>query len=97
MGDVKRIADDWINVEEAIVGGVVYRLMPNFLKSRMHYFPEHLIEKDIRLKLKLKQYKYLRAGIQAVKRIGCKESIRIYQADPKVFKTNFLKRNLRKS
>jgi hypothetical protein len=86
LKEVKRIAHEWIKVEEAIVGGVVYHLMPGFLKSRIHHFQEQLIEMDFRSKAKMKQYKYLRAGIQTVKRIGWQESIRIYQADPRAFK-----------
>lgn len=94
---VKRIADDWIKVEEAIVGGVVNHLLPGFLNSRILHFPDHLIEKDIRSKTKLKQYKHLRKGIETVQRLGWQESIRIYQEDPEAFKQICLNRSLRKS
>jgi len=90
LREVKRIAADWIKVEEAIVGGVVYQLLPMFLKTHVHHFPDHLIEKDIRSKTKLKQYTHLRKGIQTVKKLGCQESIQIYQDDPKKFKKYLL-------
>ena len=86
LKDVKKIATGWIKVEEAIVGGVVHYLLPGFLRSHIHHFPDDLVEKDFRSKIKLKQYKHLRKGIQTVQRLGWQESIRMYQEDPKLFK-----------
>lgn len=90
LKEVKKIAADWIRVEEAIVGGLVYQLLPLFLQTHVHHFPDQLIEKDIDSKTKLKQYTHLRKGIRTVEKLGCQQSIQIYQEDPKKFKKYLL-------
>ena len=72
------------------MGGLVYHLLPEFLEDHIRHFPNDLIDKDIRSKTRLKQYKYLLKGIHTVEKISFEESIRIYQEDPEFFKKHLL-------
>jgi len=86
LGDVERIADDWMAVEEAIVGGLVYATLPQFLEEHIHNLPNSLIEKDIESKMEFDQYRYLKKGIEVVESMGCKKAVKIYKEDPTKFK-----------
>ena len=82
---VKAIVEDWISVEEAIVGGLVYTLLPSTVEKHIHYLPESLVKADIETKSEFNKYKHLRKGIKIVGRLGYEKSIEIYQDDPMVF------------
>jgi hypothetical protein len=86
LGDVKRIADDWMAVEEAIVGGLVHAMLPQFLEEHIHNLPNSLVEEDIESKMEFKQYRYLRKAIEVVGSMGCKKAVKIYKKDPMEFK-----------
>ena len=79
------VANDWIAVEEAIVGGVVRVLLPRILKTHLDDLPSSWIEKDLEIKAGLKQYRYLKKGISAVKQMGYQEAIKLYAKDPSAF------------
>jgi len=82
---IQKIANDWIAVEEAIVGGVVRVLLPRILKAYLGDFPLNWIEKDLELKAGLKKYRYLKKAISVVEQIGCQEAIELYAKDPTAF------------
>jgi hypothetical protein len=79
------VANDWIAVEEALVGGVVRVLLPRLLKTHLDDLPLSWIEKDLEVKAGLKQYRYLKKGISVVKQIGYQEAIKLYAKDPTAF------------
>jgi len=83
---VESIAEDWIAVEEAIVGGVVRALVPCFIRRCVPNLPYSLIQEDIESKGELKQYRHLRKGIEIVKIIGYKRALKMYSNDPMEFK-----------
>jgi hypothetical protein len=86
LDKVDAIVEDWISVEEAIVGGLVYTILPSIVEKHIHNFPEFLIKADIKNRSKLVKYKYLKKGIKIVERLGFKNSIKMYQDDPLVFR-----------
>ena len=79
------VVNDWIAVEEAIVGGVVRVLLPRILKTHLGDLPLSWIEKDLEVKARLKQYRYLKKGISVVRQIGYQEAIKLYAKDPAAF------------
>lgn len=83
---VESIAEDWIAVEEAIVGGMVHALMPFFIRRCVPNLPYSLIQEDTESKGELKQYRHLRKGIEIVKTIGYKRALKMYSNDPMEFK-----------
>jgi hypothetical protein len=87
--DIQAIVEQWIAVEEAIVGGVVHALAPHILATRMITLPPGLIEKDLKSRSALKRYRYLENGVLFVKNTGPRRAIEIYRADPTAFR-NFV-------
>jgi hypothetical protein len=84
--EVESIVEDWISVEEAIVGGLVYDLLPSIVEKHIHNLPDSFIESDIETKSGFKKYRYLRKGIKIVERLGYIKSIKMYQDDPTAFR-----------
>jgi hypothetical protein len=84
--DAQKIVEDWIAVEEAVVGGIVFLLLPPILDGYLVELPESWITKDRDVKIQYERYRYLERGITVVENIGYKEAIRLYSADPAAFK-----------
>jgi hypothetical protein len=83
---VEAIVEDWISVEEAIVGGLVYTLLPSIVEKHIHCLPESLVKADIETKSEFNKYRHLRKGIKIVGRLGYKKSIKMYRDDPMAFR-----------
>jgi hypothetical protein len=86
IGEAERIVDNWMAVEEAIVGGLVHSMFPQFLEKHFNNVPKSLIDEDIESKMEFRQYRHLKNGIQIVESMGCKKAIELYKADPMEFK-----------
>jgi len=86
LKEVKAIVEDWICVEEAIVGGLVYALLPSIVEKYIPDLPGSLVESDIKTKIEYKKYRHLRKGIKIVAQLGYKKSIKMYQDDPMAFR-----------
>jgi hypothetical protein len=84
--EVEPIVEDWISVEEAIVGGLVHALLPSIIEKHIHHLPESFVRSDIETKSEFKKYRHLRKGIKIVERLGYKKSIEIYKNDPMMFR-----------
>lgn len=85
--DVEEIVEEWIAVEEAIVGGVVHDLFPNILATRMITLPPGLIEEDLKSRSALERYRYLKKGVLFVSNMGSLSAIGIYKTDPAAFRS----------
>ena len=83
---VERIVEDWMAVEEAIVGGIVHRLLPQILPKYVDNLPPSWIEDDIDVKCRYLKYRYLQKGIMMVEDMGYKKAIKLYTEDPMLFK-----------
>ena len=86
VNDVIPVAEGWLAIEEAVVGGIVHELLPPFLNRYIANFPPSLIEEDLQLKNRFKKYKYLQKGICTVERIGYMETINMYRNNTMAFK-----------
>ena len=86
INDVKPIAEGWLAIEEAVVGGIVTKLLPYFLEKYFSNFSYSLVEEDLQSKNGFDKYRYLKKGIRAVERIGYVEAIKMYQNDTPAFK-----------
>ena len=83
---VKRIVEDWMAVEEAIVGGIIHRLLPQMLADYVDDLPGQWIEKDLEAKSRYIKYRHLRKGIMMVEDMGYKKALELYTEDPLVFR-----------
>ncbi|MCD6186366.1 MAG: hypothetical protein J7K84_11435 [Deltaproteobacteria bacterium] len=86
IDDVIPVADGWLAIEEAVVGGIVNELLPSFLERHITNLPSSFIDEDLQLKNRFKKYKYLQKGICVVERIGYVEAINIYRNNTMAFK-----------
>ena len=86
LKSVEKIVEDWMAVEEAIVGGIVYRLLPYILEERLKDLSLSFIEMDIIAKSQFEKYRHLEKGITIVEEIGYREAIRMYSKDPAAFR-----------
>ena len=85
--DINGIIEEWVAVEEAVAGGLVNQLLPDFLEQRLTGFKTSWIEDDLIEKKKMNRYRYLRSGIQAVTQLGVAETLDLYQYNPHKFRT----------
>jgi len=90
LSDVKKISAEWIAVEEAIVGGLVRSLLPEFLNGHFKRFPMDLIARDMQSKSELKRYRYLPRGVEWVKKYGATKAVERYKKDPYEFRNDLL-------
>lgn len=86
LKSVEKIVQDWMAVEEAIVGGIVYRLLPHILEEHMKDLSMSCIEKDLITKSEFEKYRHLEKGITVVGEIGYREALRMYSKDPAAFR-----------
>jgi len=86
IAEIERVVDDWMAVEEAIVGGLTHCLLPGFLTKHVKNLTRSLVKEDMESKVKFEQYRHLKNGIELVETMGCKNAIQMYTADPVEFK-----------
>jgi hypothetical protein len=83
--EVEAVVQEWMAVEEAIVGGLVARLMPEIF-ARLLSGPmekemaDSLAERDAH-----EQYRYLEEGIRVVTDLGVRPAIDLYTSEPTRF------------
>ncbi|MBI5552001.1 MAG: hypothetical protein HY911_10880 [Desulfobacterales bacterium] len=82
---VQPVVDEWMAVEEAMVGGLVARLMPEIL-GRLLKGP---LQKEMAAALAQRevhaQYRYLDEGIRVVSELGVRPAIELYTSEPARF------------
>lgn len=83
---VEKVVEDWIEVEEAVVGGIVHILIKNFLVKNIPGMSPDLIHRDLRTKSSFERYSLLESGVEVVKNMGTKESVKVYAESPWKFK-----------
>ena len=86
IDDIKPIAEGWLAIEEAVVGGIVTQLLPCFLEKYFSNFSYSLVEDDLQSKHEFDKYRYLKKGIGAVEKLGYMEAIKMYRNDTPAFK-----------
>ncbi len=83
---LEEIVEDWMAVEEALVGGVLHALLPGFLKRHAANLPDSSIEEDLESRSHFGQYRHLRKAIEVVEDLGYEEALRMYEDYPRNFK-----------
>jgi hypothetical protein len=90
LDEVNPVVQEWIAVEEAIVGGLVYSLLPGYLRNHTSHFPPSLVKKDLESKKAFKRYRYLKQGIRVVEKMGYKKALKTYMKNPTAFKRRLM-------
>jgi hypothetical protein len=86
LKEIEKIVAEWISVEEAIVGGLVYHLLPPILERRIGAIPDDLISADIKTKEQFLKYDKLGSGIRLVAARGTKACLELYLKSPEIIK-----------
>ena len=86
LKEVEAIVEDWICVEEAIVGGLVHALLPSIVEKYFPGLPDFLIESDLKTRSAFEKYRHLKKGIKIVEQLGYKKSIKMYQKSAMAFR-----------
>jgi hypothetical protein len=81
---LREIVDEWIAVEEGVVGGLVNTLLPEILERLIPgLVPQSLVIQDIEEKSSLNRYRYLKAGVSLARQMGYRKWLNMFQAAPK--------------
>ncbi len=80
------IVAEWIAVEEAVVGGLVYHLLPGILEKHLAFDTNPYAAEDLFTKRHFGQYKFLELGIALVGKLGYRKAIELYEKDPVAFR-----------
>lgn len=82
LQEIQEVVEEWLAVEEAIVGGLVYFLVPDVVIKRIPDLPREWIQADLDTKANFPKYRFLPQAIKMIKGYGLKESIHLYGQDP---------------
>jgi hypothetical protein len=81
---LREIVDEWIAVEEGVVGGLVNILLPEILERFMPgLVPQALMIQDVEEKSKFHKYRYLKAGVSLARQMGHRKWLGMFQVAPK--------------
>ena len=85
LDQVKQVVNDWMAVEEAIVGGLVSKLMPEVLTRFVSKSSQELMAKAMADRDAHPQYRYLDRGIHIVADMGLQDALACTEMNPPVF------------
>lgn len=85
VDEVQLIVDEWMAVEEAIVGGLVSKLMPEILTQVLGDPLVEEIDRSMADRNTHSQYRYLQKGIDIVDDMGLLAAIDLYKSEPQRF------------
>lgn len=87
LEQVQQVVDEWMVVEEAIVGGVVWQVMPEILTRFIHKGSPDFLADILTEREELPQYRLLRSAIQVVADLGINQAIDVYSNNPLDFRS----------
>ncbi|AOY57755.1 MULTISPECIES: hypothetical protein [Desulfococcus] len=87
LPEIQQMMHEWLMVEEAIVGGLVYKLIPDVVIKRIPTLPMAWVHADLETKARFDKYRFLQQGIAVVESRGLRESIQLFAHDPTAFRT----------
>ncbi len=89
--DVEEIVEQWVAVEEGLVGGLVNVFFPKIVSRYLDTFQSVEIERGLESKLRIKKYRHLLEGIRLVKNTGYQAVLHIYKRNPNKIKEMLIK------
>jgi hypothetical protein len=82
----QRLAQEWMAVEESVVGGLVNRALEGYCTRHNMAMPGSVNGERRHATPSLSQYKYRDRGIQLVKNLGFQEAMALYMDSPSNFR-----------
>lgn len=86
--EVEKLADHWLAIEEAIVGGLVYLLLKEYTPKYGFTVSNRDVERALLAKENLVRYRYRKVGIKRVVEMGFKRAFELYTSNPAEFQTS---------
>jgi hypothetical protein len=83
---VQELANDWMAVEEAIVGGLVEQLLPALMRRHELVLDAGDMQRSADAKAGLPQYRYRDVGLRLVESLGVQAAMEMYREDPRAFR-----------
>ena len=90
LHEVNGVIDHWMAVEEAVVGGLVWQIMPELLDHVANGVSDFPLDQTMAERDAHKQYRFLEKGIDLVTRLGVDETIQLYQSNAKEFQIKLI-------
>jgi hypothetical protein len=91
INDVEQIVEQWVAVEEALVGGLVDEFFPKIAGRYFDNFPSVEIKRGVEAKLRIKKYRHLLEGIRVVENTGYQAAVDLYTRNPNKLKEMLIK------
>jgi hypothetical protein len=85
LDQVQQVVDHWIAVEEAIVGGVVWQIVPEVCDRFVSKEDTGRLTATLAEREEHPQYHLLRQAIQVVTHIGPEQALTVYRNNPSDF------------
>lgn len=85
VSEVEKVANYWMSVEEALVGGLSWSVIKDFARKFLKNLPPSALRRIPSQKSRVSRYAFRETGISLVKSLGFKEAISMYQNDPTDF------------
>jgi hypothetical protein len=82
----QRLAEEWMAVEESVVGGLVNRVLDRYCTQHHMAIPTFVAGKTRPAVPSLHQYRYRKRGIQLVENLGFQEAMALYMDSPSNFR-----------
>lgn len=79
---IEEIVNEWVSIEEAVVGGLVFSLMPEVYRRHFRGRGAFPAKKVIAKRNRKKRYRYLENGIRMVETLGFRTVLNLYRTDP---------------
>lgn len=86
LSAAQHLAEEWMAVEESVVGGLVHRVLERYCILHRVAMPASAPENTPSMMPPLHQYRYRGRGIQLVENLGFQEAMALYMNSPSDFR-----------
>ena len=86
LSAAQRLAEEWMAVEESVVGGLVNRVLDRYCTQHHMAIPDSVTGETRSAVPSLHQYRYRDQGIQLVETLGFQEALALYMHSPSKFR-----------
>jgi hypothetical protein len=90
LHEVNGVIDRWMAIEEAIVGGLVWNIMPGLLAHVTQGISDFPMDQTLAERHQHDQYRFLERGIDLVAQLGVDEAINLYQSSAVEFMSRLM-------
>lgn len=90
LHEVNEVIDHWMAVEEAVVGGLVWQIMPELLDHVAQGISGLSLDQTKNERDEHAQYQFLDRGIALVNLLGVDATMNLYQDSPREFKSRLV-------